>query len=79
MKKRKRYYQELFSGYPDLVRLSQFQEMLGGIGECFARKLIHENHVEAIFVKPSYYITKDSVINYVMSEDYANRNLKVRV
>ena len=43
MKKRgKRYYQKLFRVYPDLVTTVQFREMLGGIGDTFARKLIHE-------------------------------------
>ena len=29
--------------------------------------------------KPSYYIVKDSVIDYVLSADYDQRNLKARV
>ena len=79
MKKGRMYYRALFKGYPDLVTVSQFQDMLGGVGICFARKLIHENRVQYVFVKPSYYISKASVIDYVLSEDYANRRLKVRV
>lgn len=64
MKKGKTYYRALFKEYPDLVTVSQFQEMLGGIGICFARKLIHENRIQYIFVKPCYYISKASVIDY---------------
>ena len=56
-----------------------FREMLGGIGDSFARRLIHEQKVKAIFVKPHYWIPKESVIDYVLSEDYASRKLKVRV
>ncbi len=79
MRKKKAYYRELFGHYPDLVTLIQFQEMLGGIGDCFARKLVHENYVQSIFLKPNYYISKDSIISYVLSEDYTKRKLKVRV
>lgn len=79
MKKGKMYYRDLFKDYPDLVTVKQFQDMLGGIGVCFALKLIRENRVQYVFVKPSYYISKASVISYVLSEDYENRRLKVRV
>lgn len=73
------YYRKLFKQYPDLVTVIQFREMLGGIGDTFARRLIQEGWVKHIFIKPSYYISKDSVIEYVLSDDYARRRLKVRV
>lgn len=79
MKKGKTYYKKLFKNYPDLVTVLQFREMLGGIGDCFARKLVQENRVQHVFVKPYYYISKASIIDYVLSEDYAGRMLKVRV
>ena len=73
-KPRKRYIQQ-FKQYPDVVSVLTFREMLGGI----ARKLIHEGLVKAIFIKPHYWIFKESIIDYVLSEDYAERRLKVRV
>lgn len=79
MKKDKKYYEALFADYPDLVTVVQFREMLNGIGDSFARKLIREKRVFAIFIKPHYYIPKSSVIQYVLSTDYAKRNLKARV
>lgn len=79
MKKTKTYYRKLFRSYPDLVTVLQFREMLGGIGDTFARKLIREGKVKSFFIKPYFYITKSSVIEYVLSRDYAGRNLKVRV
>ena len=79
MKKDRKYYEHLFSDYPDIVTVVQFRQMLNGIGDTFARKLIRENRVAAFFVKPYYYIPKFSVIDYVLSEDYQQRNLKVRV
>lgn len=79
MKKGRTYYKRLYKSYPDLVTVLQFREMLGGIGDCFARKLIRENKVVHFYIKPYYYIPKESVIDYVMSEDYAQRRLNVRV
>lgn len=68
-KPRKRYIQQ-FKQYPDVVSVLTFREMLGGIGDSFARKLIHEGLVKAIFIKPHYWIFKESIIDYVLSEDY---------
>lgn len=58
-KPRKRYIQQ-FKQYPDVVSVLTFREMLGGIGDSFARKLIHEGLVKAIFIKPHYWIFKES-------------------
>lgn len=77
-KPRKRYIQQ-FKQYPDVVSVLTFREMLGGIGDSFARKLIRDGLVKAIFIKPHYWIFKKSIIDYVLSEDYAERRLKVRV
>lgn len=79
MNKQRKYYEKKFSKYPDVVDLCTFREMLGGIGDSFARRLVHENKVAHTFIKPHYWIFKKSVIDYVLSEDYACRRLKVRV
>lgn len=73
----RRYYEKKFANYPDIVDVLTFREMMGGIGDTFARRLIHENRVEYVFVKPHYWISKKSVINYILSNDYANRRLAV--
>ena len=73
------YYEKRFSIYPDLVDLLTFRKMLGGIGDTFARRLIRENRVKYIFVRPRYWISKKSIIHYLLSADYASRRLKVRV
>ena len=55
MKKRgKNYYRKLYRAYPDVVTTTQLREMLGGVGDTFARKLIHEKRVKSIFIKHSY-------------------------
>ena len=48
----KKYYRKIFRAYPDMVTLLQFREMLGGVSDNFARKLIHEKQVKSIFIKP---------------------------
>ena len=63
MKDIRNKYRRQFKQYPDLVSVSMFREMLGGIGDSFARRLIREQ----------------KVIDYVLSEDYASRKLRVRV
>lgn len=75
----KKYYEVKFADYPDLVDTLTFRKMLGGIGDCFARKLILEKRVVALFIKPHYWITKKSIISYLLSDDYRERRLKVRV
>ena len=75
----RKYYENKFKEYPDVVDLPTFRQMMGGISDSFARLLIHEDRVQHIFVKPHYWIFKKSIIDYVLSEDYINRRLKVRV
>lgn len=79
MKELRKRYTRRFKQYPDMVSVLVFREMLGGIGDSFARRLIHEGRVSAIFIKPHYWISKESIIDYVLSEDYAERKLKVRI
>lgn len=78
MDRQRKYYEKKFSKYPEVVDLQTFRKMLGGIGDTFARRLVHENRVKYSFVKPHYWIFKKSIIDYVLSEDYASRRLKVR-
>lgn len=76
--KTRAHYEKKFADYPNIVDLITFREMLGGIGDTFARRLVHEKKVKSIFVKPHYWIIKNSVIDYLLSEDYSGRRLKVR-
>ena len=69
------HYEKLFAAYPDVVTLPEFQAMLGGIGDSTARKIMRANKVK------HFYIPKACVIDYVLSEDYAeySKTLKARV
>jgi len=75
----KKYYQERFKGYPDVVTLKQFREMLGGIGDSTARKLMRTGKVKHFYIRDTYMIPKEYVINYVLSEHYAEYKYELKV
>lgn len=77
----RKYYERRFEHYPDLVNLEQFREMLGGIGDTTARKLMRQNRVQHFFIRTTYLIPKASVIDYVLGEHYAEYkySLKYRI
>ncbi len=79
--KSRSYYEALFSEYPDVVTLDVFREMLGGIGDSTARKLIRGNHVYHFYIRDTYLIPKPCVIDYILSEHYAEyrKSLKAQV
>ena len=56
--KTRKYYEQLFNKYPDVVTLSQFRNMLGGIGDGTARKLMRENRVKHYYIRSTYLIPK---------------------
>ena len=47
-------YRQKFASYPDLVNLIQFREMLGGIADSTARKLMRENRVKHYYIRTTY-------------------------
>lgn len=73
------YYERRWADYPDVVDLNQFREMLCGIGDSFARRLMHENRVRHFFIKPNFWIPKTWLIDFVMSDDYAECRLSKKV
>lgn len=86
MKKRntaenRKYYEQLFAEYPDVVSLVEFRKMLGGIAESTALKLMHEKRVKYFYIRTSYLIPKPCVIDYILSDHYAKykENLKVKI
>lgn len=73
------HYIKLFERYPDVVTLNDFQRMLGGIGDSTARKLIRENRVFHFYVRCTYLIPKECVIDYILSDHYAEYKKKLNV
>lgn len=81
MEKGRKYYKELFKDYPDVVDLIQFRDMLGGIADSTARKLMRSNAVKHFYIRDTYIIPKKCVIDYVLSEHYGEykHSLKVQI
>ena len=75
----KQYYREKFIDYPDVVTLEQFKEMLGGIGDSTARKLMRAKKVRHFYIRDTYMIPKEYVIEYVTGEHYAEYKYALKV
>ncbi len=73
------YYKRIFEPYPDVVTLEQFRTMLGGIGDSTARKLLKGNHVKHFYIRDTYMIPKVWVIEYILSDHYAEYRQKLKV
>ncbi len=71
-------YRKKYSAYPEVVNLMQFREMLGGIGEKTARKLMRENRVKHYYIRNTYLIPKEWVIDYLLSTHYAKYRLQLK-
>ena len=58
-------YGVMFTQYPDVVNISQLCEMLGGISEKTAYRLIREGKIGAFLIGRAYRIPKANVIDYL--------------
>lgn len=74
-------YEQQYQAYPDVVTLLQFREMMGGIADSTARKLMQKNRVQHYYIKNTYLIPKAWVIDYILSKHYSKykKELKVQV
>lgn len=52
------YYRKLFKEYADVVDLPTFRQMLGGISEAAALRLMRENRVKHFYIDQTYRIPK---------------------
>lgn len=71
-------YRRKYASYPEVVNLLQFREMLGGIADSTARKLMRENRVKHYYVRTAYLIPKEWVIDYLVGPHYAKYRLKLK-
>lgn len=71
-------YRRKYAGYPEVVNLLQFREMLGGIADSTARKLMRENRVKHYYIRTTYLIPKEWVIDYLLSTHYAQYRMKLK-
>lgn len=71
-------YRRKYASYPEVVNLLQFREMLGGIADSTARKLMRENRVKHYYIRTTYLIPKEWVIDYLLSTHYAQYRMKLK-
>lgn len=64
------YYEKQFAEYPDVVTIPEFCQMLGGIADITARKLVKSNVVKHLYARDMFLIPKVYVIDYVLSDHY---------
>lgn len=62
-----RIYRTMFAGYPDVLTVKQVCEMIGGISEKTAYRLIHSGKVRHIEIGRSIRIPKIFLIDYLIS------------
>lgn len=67
---KQKYYNALFANYPDVVTIPVFRQMLGGISNSAARRLIRQNHVRHFCIKEQYLIPKVYIVEYLASDIY---------
>ncbi len=58
MNQNRAYYEQFFKDYPDVVTVAQLCEMLGGISDKTAHKLIRQNVVQHYYIRNTYFIPK---------------------
>lgn len=76
---RKQCYENLLKAYPDVVDLITFREMLGGISDCAARRLMKKNRVKHFYISNAYLIPKVWLIQYLSSKKYEEDKIRYRV
>ena len=61
-------YETMFKGYPDVVNVPQLCEMLGGISDKTAYRLLKGGKVRSLLVGKKYLIPKTFVIDYLIGD-----------
>lgn len=72
------YYEELFSSYPDVVTISQLCEMLGGMADKTARRLLSQKTINNFYIRNTYFIPKPFVLDFVLSNEYSELRKRLK-
>lgn len=64
----KETYSLMFTEYPDIVNLVQMKQMLGGISDSLAYRILREKEIKSKKVGREYKIPKVNVINYITAD-----------
>ena len=64
------FYERKFLGYPELVTTQELREMLGGVCENTALRVLRANQIHHYRIRGAYRIPKECVIDYMLTEEY---------
>ena len=67
-KKKRNEYIKMLKEYPDVLKIEQMCNALGGISTKTGYKLLRENRIESVKVGREYRITKSNVIDFLMKK-----------
>ena len=67
-KKKRNEYIKMLKEYPDVLKIEQMCDALGGISTKTGYKLLRENRIESVKVGREYRITKSNVIDFMMKK-----------
>lgn len=65
----KSLYKVMFTEYPDVVNVPQLCEMLGGISDKTAYRLLKSGVIKSIYVGKRYLIPKPYVLDYLSTAE----------
>ncbi len=71
-------YEKRFRTFPDVVTINEFRAMLGGIADSTARNLLKQNTIQHFYIRCTYYIPKQCVIDYLLSDHYMKYRFKLK-
>ena len=70
-------YKKALRDYPDVVTIGQLCKMIR-ISDGTARKLVQQDLIPHFYIRTTYYIPKQNVIDYLNSDHYKQYRLKLK-
>lgn len=61
-------YAKMLKDYPELIRIEQLCEALGGISTKTGYKLLKEKRIASLKIGREYRVTKSNLIDYLMKQ-----------
>ena len=71
---KRKEYMNMLKNYPDVLKIKDMCEVLGGISTKTGYKLLRENKIESIKIGREYCITKISVVDFLMKKIKQHRD-----
>lgn len=67
-KKKRSEYMKMLKAYPELLRIEQLCEILGGISTKTGYKLLKDGKISSMKVGREYRVTKVDLVNYLLKK-----------